>query len=65
MRSAVAEVTQRIAEREALVPAAEWRRRECATLDSAHADVNGLGRELFAGMRRNVKSAEEGAITWM
>ena len=52
---------------EALVPPAEWRRRECATIDAAHADGNGhgLGRELFAGMRRNVKSAEEGAITWM
>jgi phosphogluconate dehydratase len=24
----------------------------------------GLGRELFAGMRRNVLSAEEGAVTW-
>ena len=46
---------------------AEWRARECATPDAAHADVNGhgLGRELFAGMRRNVKGAEEGAITWM
>jgi phosphogluconate dehydratase len=52
---------------EARVPEAEWRARECATLDAAHADANGhgLGRELFAGMRRNVKSAEEGAITWM
>ncbi len=25
---------------------------------------SGFGRELFAGMRRNVTSAEEGAITW-
>jgi phosphogluconate dehydratase len=52
---------------EARLPEAEWRMRECAMLDAAHADVNGhgLGRELFAGMRRNVKSAEEGAITWM
>ena len=52
---------------QALVPAAEWAAREAATLDPAQADVNGhdLGRELFAAMRRNVKSAEEGAITWM
>jgi phosphogluconate dehydratase len=26
---------------------------------------HGLGRELFAGMRRNVLSAEEGAISWL
>ena len=26
---------------------------------------NGLGRDLFAGMRRNMLSAEEGAITWL
>jgi phosphogluconate dehydratase len=52
---------------QALVPADEWALREPATLDAAQADINGhdLGRELFAGMRRNVKSAEEGAITWM
>jgi phosphogluconate dehydratase len=30
-------------------------------LDHAH----GLGRELFAGLRRNVNSAEEGACTWL
>jgi phosphogluconate dehydratase len=51
----------------ALVPADEWAARQPATLGDAQADSNGhdLGRELFAGMRRNVKSAEEGAITWM
>jgi phosphogluconate dehydratase len=26
---------------------------------------HGLGRELFAGMRRNVLTAEEGACTWL
>ncbi|MDE2081162.1 MAG: phosphogluconate dehydratase [Burkholderiales bacterium] len=52
---------------DALVPAAEWVARTPATLSPAQAEINGhdLGRELFAGLRRNVKSAEEGAITWM
>jgi phosphogluconate dehydratase len=52
---------------QALVPADEWAARQPATLSDVQADINGhdLGRELFAGMRRNVKSAEEGAITWM
>ena len=52
---------------QALVPEAEWAAREPATIDEAQAEINGhdLGRELFAGLRRNVKSAEEGAITWL
>jgi len=52
---------------DALVPQAEWDARSSAHIDAAQAEVNGhdLGRELFAGLRRNVKSAEEGAITWM
>jgi phosphogluconate dehydratase len=51
---------------QALVPDAEWAARPCVEFDPAQAEVNGhdLGRELFAGLRRNVKSAEEGAITW-
>ncbi len=51
----------------ALVEPAEWAARLLATLDPAQAEVNAydLGRELFGGMRRNVKSAEEGAITWL
>ncbi len=51
----------------ALVNDAEWAARENVTLASAEADVNahGLGRELFAGLRRNVLSAEEGAVTWL
>jgi len=50
-----------------LVDAAEWAARPLATLDPAAAEVNAhdLGRELFAGMRRNVNSAEEGAISWL
>jgi phosphogluconate dehydratase len=52
---------------DALVDAAEWEAREPARISPAQADANGhdLGRELFAGMRRNVRSAEEGAVTWL
>jgi phosphogluconate dehydratase len=52
---------------QALVPDAEWAARPLATLSSEQAETNGhdLGRELFAGMRRNTSSAEEGAITWL
>jgi len=51
----------------ALVDEAEWAARDNVKLDAHEADVNahGLGRELFAGLRRNVLSAEEGAITWL
>ncbi|GCL65976.1 phosphogluconate dehydratase [Pseudaquabacterium pictum] len=51
----------------ALVDAAEWAARPLATLDADQAEDNahGLGRELFGGMRRTVRSAEEGAITWL
>ena len=51
---------------QALVDDATWAARESATLDTGQADIHAhdLGRELFAGMRRNVSSAEEGAITW-
>jgi phosphogluconate dehydratase len=52
---------------DALVDAEIWRAREVAPLPAAQAEANGhgLGRELFAGMRRNVVSAEEGACTWL
>ncbi|MBV8035674.1 phosphogluconate dehydratase [Roseateles sp.] len=52
---------------QALVGDAEWAARDVARLDPAEADVNahGLGRELFAGLRRNVLSAEQGACTWL
>ena len=52
---------------DALVDAAVWAAREQAVLGDAQAAVNGhgLGRELFAGMRRNVLSAEQGACTWL
>jgi phosphogluconate dehydratase len=52
---------------EALVDAAEWQAREVAVLppEAALSNGHGTGRELFAGMRRNVLSAEEGACTWL
>jgi phosphogluconate dehydratase len=51
----------------ALVDAIEWADRPLATLDAAQAEDNAhdLGRELFGGMRRTVRSAEEGAVTWL
>ena len=51
----------------ALVDPASWAAREATVLSEASAEDNGhgLGRELFAGMRRNVISAEEGACAWM
>lgn len=50
-----------------LVPQDEWDARESAKLSDEQrmADGHGLGRELFAGMRRNALTAEEGACTWL
>ena len=52
---------------QALVSAEVWATREVAQPDAAHraAHAQGLGRELFAGLRRNVGAAEEGACTWL
>ncbi|AKJ28154.1 phosphogluconate dehydratase [Caldimonas brevitalea] len=52
---------------DALVDPAEWAAREVTVMPPALAEVHahGLGRELFAGMRRNVLTAEEGACTWL
>jgi phosphogluconate dehydratase len=59
----------------ALVDEAEWEERgkrnendpRVASLGFEQRNVNahGMGRELFGGMRRNVLSAEEGAVTWL
>jgi phosphogluconate dehydratase len=51
---------------EAKVDAATWAARDNAERPSedAEAHAHDLGRELFAGFRRNVTSAEEGAISW-
>jgi phosphogluconate dehydratase len=51
----------------ALVDEAQWASREVAQLSEKQRDINGhgLGRELFGGLRRNVLTAEEGAVTWL
>ena len=50
-----------------LLPEVEWAAREAAPLspDQSQRSAHDLGRELFAGLRRNVRSAEEGAVTWL
>ncbi|MEE9331797.1 MAG: phosphogluconate dehydratase [Methylophilaceae bacterium] len=50
-----------------LVDEDEWEEREPEELsdDKRHHNEHGFGRELFGGMRKNVLSAEEGAITWL
>ena len=52
---------------QALVDEAEWNAREVLAMPDTLVQANGLGmgRELFAGMRRNALSAEEGACTWL
>ena len=52
---------------EVLVPDAEWTARPVATMPAELRASNGvgMGRELFAGMRRNALAAEEGACTWL
>ena len=52
---------------EAKVDALTWAERERETIDPIQADDNahGLGRELFAGFRRNVNGAEQGACSWL
>jgi len=52
---------------EALVDAGAWAARELPTLAPKQVAENGhgFGRELFAGMRKNVVSAEQGACTWL
>ena len=50
-----------------LVNASEWDARPLATMPAALRTSNGIGmgRELFAGMRRNALTAEEGACSWI
>jgi phosphogluconate dehydratase len=52
---------------DALVEPAEWAARVSVHIDpdAAEANTHDLGRDLFGGMRRTVRSAEEGAITWL
>jgi phosphogluconate dehydratase len=51
----------------ALVDDEEWAVRASATISEGQTEVNthDLGRDLFGGFRRNVLSAEEGAVTWL
>jgi len=50
-----------------LVDEDTWAERDVEELTDTkrHHNAHGFGRELFGGMRRNVLSAEEGAITWL
>ena len=50
-----------------LVPEAEWAARPLAERSQSLAEAHGagFGRNLFAGMRKNVTTAEEGACTWL
>jgi phosphogluconate dehydratase len=52
---------------EALVDASEWDARETTRMPEALRAANGvgMGRELFAAMRRNALTAEEGACSWL
>jgi phosphogluconate dehydratase len=52
---------------QALVPEAEWAARTPAAISPQALETNAhdLGRELFAGLRRNVLPAEQGACTWL
>ncbi|WP_342618290.1 phosphogluconate dehydratase [Rhodoferax sp. GW822-FHT02A01] len=51
---------------QALVDPAEWEARPLAAMPEALRAANGvgMGRELFANMRRNALAAEQGACTW-
>jgi phosphogluconate dehydratase len=52
---------------QALVSDAEWATRPLATMSEEQTQSNrhGMGRELFASMRRNALAAEQGACTWL
>jgi phosphogluconate dehydratase len=50
-----------------LVPQAEWDARPLAQMPAQLVEANaiGMGRELFAGLRKNALTAEEGACAWL
>jgi phosphogluconate dehydratase len=52
---------------QALVADKEWAQRPLAVLDETQAEANShdLGRDLFGGFRRNVLTAEQGAVSWL
>ncbi|MBK6295440.1 MAG: phosphogluconate dehydratase [Rhodoferax sp.] len=49
-----------------LVDEAVWAARDLPAMEQAQTDANavGMGRELFAGMRRGALAPEQGACTW-
>jgi phosphogluconate dehydratase len=51
----------------ALVDEDTWKARHIEELSDSKrfANAHGMGRELFGGMRSNVLTAEEGAVTWL
>ena len=52
---------------QALVPEDEWAQRKTAAMpeELRAANHTGMGRELFAGFRRNASVAEQGACAWL
>ncbi len=50
-----------------LVPEAEWAARDATVMPEPLRAANGIGmgRALFASMRRHANSAEEGACSWL
>jgi phosphogluconate dehydratase len=52
---------------EVLVEDSDWAARPLATIrpEASLDNAAGMGRELFTGLRRNVRSAEEGAVSWL
>lgn len=50
-----------------MVSPTQWDARVTATLPAVlkASNAQGMGRELFAGMRRNALTAEEGACSWL
>jgi phosphogluconate dehydratase len=52
---------------QALVPEDEWAQRKTAAMpdELRAANHTGMGRELFAGLRRNASVAEQGACAWL
>ncbi|MFZ9097196.1 MAG: phosphogluconate dehydratase [Methylophilaceae bacterium] len=50
-----------------LVDEDTWYERKIETLSESkkHSNAHGMGRELFGALRKNVLTAEEGAVTWI
>ena len=54
-------------ELQVLIDPEDWAARQPEKMHHSQREAHsqGMGRELFAGMRHNVTTAEEGAITWL